>query len=148
NFPLEPSSENIFYGQDVYFLGFPYSLRGHGGEINREFPLPLVKKAIVSMMPSRENGSDSFYLDGHNNPGFSGSPVIFCNPSEPPSDNNPYKVAAIISGNRINEESVYDENKKRTHLTYKYNTGIIIAHDINHALNIIKANPDGYEIQN
>ncbi len=79
SFPLEPSSANLSYGQDVYFLGFPYSLSGDVGELNREFPLPLVKKAIVSMMLPGENGLESLYLDGHGNPGFSGGPVVFCN---------------------------------------------------------------------
>jgi hypothetical protein len=35
--------------------------------MNRNFPLPFVKKALLSAMA---NGY--YYLDGHNNPGFSG----------------------------------------------------------------------------
>lgn len=148
NLPMEPSLNGIIYGQDVYFLGFPYSLGITGGGINRDFPLPLVKKAIISMIPSGEDEIQIFYLDGHNNPGFSGGLVVFCTPYQPPSIDNPYKVAGVITGNRTMYEPVYDEQKKRTHLTHKYNTGIIIAHSINYALDIINANPDGYEIQN
>lgn len=148
SFPMEPSLKDIIYGQDVYFVGFPYSLGGNGGKINRDFPLPLVKKAIISMIPSGEDEPDILYLDGHNNPGFSGAPVVFCTPYQPPSVNNPYKVAGVIIGNKTVYEPVYDESQKRTHLTHKYNTGIIMAHSINYALDIINDNPDGFEIQN
>jgi len=41
-FELEPTSGGMIYGQDVYFLGFPYGMAGQVGELNRDFPLPFV----------------------------------------------------------------------------------------------------------
>ena len=46
---MEPSTKGMQYGQDTYFLGFPYRLQDEkSGKINRNFPIPLVKKATLS----------------------------------------------------------------------------------------------------
>jgi hypothetical protein len=144
---LEASVANISWGQDVYFLGFPYGLRGEVGKFNNEFPFAFVKKAIVSMMCFDDDEViNKLYLDGHNNPGFSGAPVVISNIGQPPSEDNPYRLIAVISGMRYEYEPVYDELQSKTHLTYRYNTGIILAYPINHALAVIDSNPDGCEI--
>lgn len=91
-FPLEPTSQGLVYGQDVYFLGFPYGMGEEVGNINRNFPLPFVKKAIVSCLQTKENGGKIVYLDGHNNPGFSGGPVVFRE-----TNTIDYKVMSVIS---------------------------------------------------
>jgi Trypsin-like peptidase domain len=142
--PLQPTMANLVWGQDAYFLGFPYGLSAEVGEINRDFPMPFVKKCVVSLITQFEQGEPQvIYLDGYKNPGFSGAPVICCNPPMPTSDSNPYKVVAVIKGFRVESEPVYDEISKKTHLTYRSNTGIIISYSINHALDIIRADPDG-----
>jgi hypothetical protein len=133
--PLEPSPDGIFYGQDVYFLGFPYNilspyLLGTGG-----FPLPFAKKAILSCFDR-----DLVLLDGHNNPGFSGGPVVFAE-----TNHRDFKVAAVISGFQAVEEPVYASGQP-TPLVYRYNTGIIVAYSIGHAVSLIQANPAGYQL--
>lgn len=135
---LEPTSEGIIYGQDTYFLGFPYKIQDDKSSINnRNFPLPLVKKAILSGMISDETGK-YLLLDGINNPGFSGGPVIFNRPNEIGN----FKVAGIISGYRFSNEPVYN-NGEETVLSVKVNTGIIIAYNISYAIDLIKLNPIG-----
>lgn len=134
---LESSMDGIIYGQDVYFLGFPYGMVTDAGVINNDFPMPFVKKAIVSNITSTSSKTELIFLDGHNNPGFSGGPVIFVDQS-----NKKQKVAAIISGYRFKEEPIY-QNGQEVNLTYKYNTGLIITHDIKNAIDLIKANPIG-----
>lgn len=72
---LELSGGHMIIGQDVYFIGFPYFgglLEYASPELNNGFPIPLVKKACLSGFVGEVQ-----YLDGHNNPGFSGGPVIF-----------------------------------------------------------------------
>ncbi|ARN84781.1 S1 family peptidase [Candidatus Nucleicultrix amoebiphila] len=140
NFLLEASSANMGYGQDVYFLGFPYGMQGNIGKLNRDFPLPFVKKAIVSCMQFLEDGTQIFYLDGHNNPGFSGGPIIFKEYNK--SD---FKVASVISGYKSTEESIF-QGENEVPLVYKYNTGIIISYGIKHAVDIITSNPIGYKL--
>lgn len=140
-FPLEPTSVGIELGQDIYFLGFPYGHMSDLTEMNRGFPMPLIKKGVLSGI-TKKDGNELLFLDGHNNPGFSGGPVIFSKPLA----RSEYKVAGVIRGYVRRDEPIYDEDKKLTALTYQYNTGIIIADDIKNAVDIIHANPDGWQI--
>lgn len=139
-FPLEPTSAGIGYGQDVYFLGFPYGMRGEVGPMNRDFPFPFVKKAIVSCIYFQD-GMQIIYLDGHNNPGFSGGPVIFKK-----HNSNDYKVASVISGYKSAEEPIY-QNGSPIPLELRANTGIVISYGIKHAVDLIEDNPIGFELQ-
>ena len=70
--PLEASSMGMIYGQDVFFLGFPYGIVGKVAFTANGYPLPFVKRATLSLIKD-----DVYFLDGHNNPGFSGGPVVF-----------------------------------------------------------------------
>ena len=138
---MEPNSDGIIYGQDTYFLGFPYRLQDEkGSQINRNFPIPLVKKATLSCITSDDTGK-YFLLDGINNPGFSGGPVVFKEPNK-----QDFKVAAIISGYRFSEEPTYHKNQE-TPISVRANTGIIIAYTIENAIGLIKANPLGKVIK-
>ncbi|MBI5455199.1 MAG: trypsin-like peptidase domain-containing protein [Deltaproteobacteria bacterium] len=139
-YDLQPTMAGLVWGQDVYFLGFPYGMSGEMGEFNRAFPLPFVKKAIVSCVNFKK-GSIVCYLDGHNNPGFSGGPVVFKEPNK-----NNYKVASVISGFRYEMEPIYDKENNAMSLGYKYNTGIIVSYGIKHAIDLIIKNPIGYKI--
>jgi S1-C subfamily serine protease len=130
--PVVASSDGCAYGQDVYFLGFPYGalsgvVFGQSGH-----PLPLVKKAILSSF-----AGNLYLLDGHNNPGFSGGPVVFGRGGSLPN-----AVAAVISGYRFSPEPVL-LNDTDTGLTYRYNTGIIYSYKIETALELIRSNPIG-----
>lgn len=140
NLLLNPTVEKITYGQDLYFLGFPFGLKSEVGELNREFPLPLVKKGIVSAIIFDQPGK-YLLIDGHNNPGFSGGPVVF-----KPNGNNDFSVCAVISAYRYNVESTY-LNDTPTQLQVKANTGIVIAYTIDNAIDLIKLNPNGKTIQ-
>lgn len=57
---------------DVSFLGFPL---GNLGTVFLGIKFPLVKKAVVSGWV-KHNGIELLLLDGHNNLGFSGGPVV------------------------------------------------------------------------
>ena len=154
--PLIPTADGIVYSQDVYFLGFPYGLRFEVG-INNGFPLPLVKRGIVSAILNEENGSDKqliLLLDGHNNIGFSGGPVVFRNDNNPKSD---LQVAAVISGYGQEYAPVFAGREKdvisieignggRRQMRVPINTGIIISYSISHALDAINNNPIGLPI--
>jgi S1-C subfamily serine protease len=134
--PVSPTMDGLIYGQDVFFLGFPYDISpnllfGGGG-----FPTPYVRKAIVA-------GTDreSLILDGHNNPGFSGGPVCFLRPNE-----RDVRIAAVISAFQAVPEPVYDQKGNPTMLSYLYNTGLVVAHNIQHAIEIIESNPIGFQL--
>lgn len=137
DYTLKPDMGGIVLGQEAFFLGFPYGLFGHGGELNCNYPLPFVKRATVSSLSVSENGAAIIFLDGHNNPGFSGGPVLF-----KVQEHGELKVAAVVSGYRIANESVY-QGEQELPLTYRYNTGIVISYGIRHAVALVTTNPIG-----
>ena len=130
--PLPATTAGIVYGQDLYFLGFPYGYYTDIGETNRGFPLPLVKEGILSNMSTKEN--PYLLIDGHNNLGFSGGPVIFKK-----SGSNDFSVAGVVTG-------FYKEHDEKDEILENTNSGIIEAPDIKYALDLIKLNPIGTEI--
>lgn len=137
--PLNPTAEGLSVSDNVYFLGFPYGMHTDVKELNANFPVPFVKRATVSSMTTIEGGGFVHFLDGYNNPGFSGGPVVFMT-----SGDNP-QVVSVISGFRFAQEPVFKDGQP-TDLTYRYNTGIIIAYDILHVRDLIESNPIGFDL--
>ena len=137
--PLRLTMAGLVLAEDVYFLGFPFGLIAEvKTELNADFPFPLVKKAIVSAV-----GFDGapMLLDGHNNAGFSGGPVARR------GTNKEQTVIGVVSGYRYDRQKVRDKYGKETAFTYDTNTGIIIAHNIKHALTLIERNPIGIAVK-
>lgn len=141
-YKMDPTAAHLQYGQDVYFLGFPYFDGKELSKMNRGFPFPFVKKAIISNMGDIGiDKSSIFYLDGHNNEGFSGGPVVFKK-----IGGRDYQVGAVISGYRFKTDPILYKEKEETGLEYKSNTGVIISYAIKCATDIIKTNPIGLQV--
>ena len=122
---LFASSDGAVFSQDAYFLGFPYGL----GLQTSGISYPFVKKAIVSAFERDLNGVTLWFLDGINNPGFSGGPVVFNR-----SGTKDWHVAAVVSGYRTERVAVVGGVGE-----VSTNTGIIVAYDISHAVDSIDA---------
>ncbi len=118
--PTLPIKINIAVGQVIFFLGFPSfdnnSFRTFDTTIGT---LPLLKTGIFSGF-SNETGTLKYYIDGHNNPGFSGGPVIAFN-----SDLQKTAIIGIISCYYFEQKYLqpYDENGFKFHI--QENSGII-----------------------
>ena len=124
----------MIYGQEVYFLGFPYGLEGDYPGLNSGFPLPYIKRALVSMLCGP--GHTDMVLDAINNEGFSGGPVVFQESAEI------WKIAAVISGFKNQRSPVYKSGTNDlTDLEHEYNSGLIYACPIDVAIRIIDSNP-------
>jgi len=130
--PLEPAMKGMIFGQDAFFLGFPYNDLSRYAFGRDGFPLPFVKKAILSCFDG-----GLMYLDGHNNPGFSGGPVVYV-----PAGERDFRVAGVVSGYRFEAKPVMS-GPLATGLVHHENTGIVIAHSVDHAVDLIRANPIG-----
>jgi len=148
-FPLEASTEGMVFGRQVYFLGFPFGWDGGAEDINRDFPMPSVKagflSAITGTRPSR------IYVDGHNNKGFSGGPLVFVPDGKP---QNEFRLAGIVSnyptpiGEPIVDERgnhILDETGKPA-AYFRENPGFVVATNIKHAVELIEENPTGFEL--
>jgi len=138
NLPVDPSTASMIYGQDVFFLGFPLGLYGDHPTVLDGYPVPYVKKATLSMIGSA--AKPNIILDGINNKGFSGGPVAFHSPGS-----QDWKIAGAISGYLFLPVPVFN-GATPTSLHHQENTGLIEVAPINHALELIEANPIGLAI--
>lgn len=124
--PADP--EHFFLSQDAYFLGYPYGLSVQVvGEV-----YPFVKKGIISGY-QMGGATDFVALDGINNPGFSGGPIVIKRLNTPEED---WRVLAVVHGFRYDNVPV-DGGKG----TVKTNTGIVVGYGIRHAIEAIDAWP-------
>jgi Trypsin-like peptidase domain len=130
---LPTTCAEIILSQNVYFLGFPFGLSGNTEKINNHFPLPFVKCGILSALLTEQNGNLIFLVDGHNNKGFSGGPLVYYKNGNPALE---LRVCGVISAYKSEEKQVM-HNGVNTGLTVGENTGIVVAHDIKNALNLI-----------
>ena len=139
-FPLPTGSKGAILGQEMMFLGFPGVYDpSMGFSLHHGYPMPLVKYARLSSLPTTDH---PMWLDGHNNRGFSGSPLCFS-----PGKANELFVAGVVSAYQPSVEPVIFPGGKETGLYLRENTGLMHAWDIRHCLDLINLNPVGFEIQ-
>ena len=126
---LPATSEGLIWSQQLFFLGFPYGLATESADTR----LAFVKSGILSARSEVEDAK-LIYIDGFNNPGFSGGPVVFCRDG----DNQRPQIAGVISGYRFEHLPVYQGDAEVPAITARVNTGIVIATDIWHAIQAIE----------
>ncbi|MGH9469614.1 MAG: S1 family peptidase [Terriglobia bacterium] len=126
-YPIRATMKGTMLGGKVYFFGYPYGLTTI---VNSDgYPLPLVKHGIVSGFGG--NGG-ILYVDGFNNPGFSGGPIVTYEhfPGVP-------TVVAVIHGYLgTHEQAQLGHNI--TPLTVAINTGILVGYSIDYAIDAIE----------
>lgn len=143
-FPLEPSSGGMTLGQQVYFLGYPYGL-GTSTSV-ADLPgfgeIPFLKSGIVSALDDRDPEANLLYLDGQDNPGFSGGPIVFWH-----SGSASFRVAGVVRGYQNEALPVLKKKKlddpeatAYNDLYTRANSGIVIGYDIRHIVEAIRAN--------
>ncbi|MHA8088007.1 S1 family peptidase [Aquirufa sp. Wall-65K1] len=124
------TSSSFHIGQECIFLGFPlYDFLRSSTSIG---DVALVKKAIVSGRLSKDKVI-TILLDGHNNPGFSGGPIITHNGLV-----SEQFLIGVISGYYLqgNSNKVLIEEKEIEILT-NTNSGIIITYPSEYIIEII-----------
>jgi hypothetical protein len=128
--PITLGIKGAFLSQKVFFIGFPFSLSINGRAVNNGFPLPLVKHGIISAIAVGDG--EPFLVDGINNPGFSGGPVVIANNPESP------RIIGVISGYRTEQQPVSYEGQEVAALSARSNTGLLVAFEIEYALRAIE----------
>lgn len=134
--PIRATYGGLTLAEDLYFLGFPYGLSLPGVLQQSGFPFPFVKRGICSAF-GKVNNVDYVFLDGHNNAGFSGGPIVRCCPGA-----NPPTIVGVVSGFRHQDEPIIKEGKPTDYM-YRANTGIIVGVAISHVLQAISKRPIG-----
>jgi len=163
SFPLEPTVASLKFGQDTYFLGFPY---GQEGEVYPDpdgYPIPFIRKGIFM-----SDDALRIYLDGYNNFGFSGAPIVFRDMDK--MSEWVFKVAGVVSGFHPentptlverplapgDDVKKLDPSRIVTHdggtfvlveekppRWVQLNSGIVIGFNIKNAVDLIKEHPIG-----
>lgn len=122
----------VSLGDRGFFLGFPMGIHSIDlGGINNGFPIPLVKSAGLSGVQSI-NGVYRILLDGHNNPGFSGGPILFKNRFA--LSDTKYYLTGVITAYINQTDSIETPAGK---IGYNGNSGIIVAFGAKHIFEII-----------
>ena len=138
--PLEPNAADLTYGQQSYFLGFPFGWNSGGEDINHGWPLPFVKAGIIGAM-SLSSPVKIICIDAHVNEGFSGGPVVF----SPPGRQNVLRVAGVVVGYPKCFQPVVDDHEN-PFARAEENPGIVVAIGIQHVVALIEANPIGFAL--
>lgn len=159
-FDLPADSRGTLLGQEVLFVGFPYG----DAALNTNTPygdIGFIRRATLSAH-EKKDGWSRLYLDGRNNAGFSGGPIVYRDMNR--SDYH-FKVAGVISGYRsditevmrpepIEPSKITTEDRAKnlildladgTHFkllpTGNYvsgNTGIVVGYSIESAVDLIR----------
>jgi S1-C subfamily serine protease len=146
---VEIGFSQVRLGQDVYFLGFPFGLGSR--TMSGPAMIPFVKKGIFSAIDSRDEAGRVIYVDGHNNPGFSGGPIIFANFDK----NRALQIGGVIAGYRHQPSRVVEmleipsaeqeKNEKKIPVVLE-NTGIVVGFVIDEIIKGIRASPIGFPL--
>jgi hypothetical protein len=150
SFQLHTTMNDLVYGQEVSILGYPFGWRSGGEEINRGVPLPFVKSGIVSAIDSGE--VTRIFLDVHGNQGFSGGPVLYAPAGK---SKNELRVAGVVSFYPVPQLLPLIDRTGTTitdadgnPIAYvRENPGFVVAIAIRHAIDLIDANPIGYQLE-
>jgi hypothetical protein len=145
---LPTTSAGVMLGGDCEFLGFPYGggWRATWKDAGRSW-MPYTKHCTISAMASGEPGEPKVWvLDGINNAGFSGGPVVSRTGAE-------QQIFGVLSGYHLEPTEVISSisTKKRKeaksrpgrHLSVNLNSGFIIVYDISSVIDAIHKNPIG-----
>lgn len=132
-----PVAETFYVSQEVFFLGFPHGKHIHIGAMNNDWPMPFIKRGIISGM--NNGGKPSVvYLDGINNPGFSGGPVVAQN-----AQTRTLEVISVVSSYHMVRDQVLSDGIPHPTLEIEVNTGIVETFGVMHVREIARANPIG-----
>ncbi len=120
--PIKFDLSGVITGTWAYFLGFPRGLRTRAPKsINNGYPLPFVKAGLVSSIDFESHGYSRIYLDGHNNKGFSGGPIVWAPP------NNPNDLRIIGTNVCYVTEHPTSKETAEEVVDYQTNAGIVVA---------------------
>ena len=130
-FTIKPIGDagGVTMGQQVWFLGYPFE--GIGTRSNG-VTFPFMKRGTMSAIDGTNPDAVVLYIDGFNNPGFSGGPIIYWSFSK-----QAYEVLGVVKGYRFDtaKEVV---NGQQIDSKVLVNSGILIGYSIKHALQAIE----------
>jgi S1-C subfamily serine protease len=139
-----PYPYTFAFGLEVYFLGFPYGLYTSFGA-EGGMGVALIKHAYISakvscaaLIPGAPKEEEFILLDGMNNPGFSGGPVVAPDLFSTYTNIREQKLIGVIMGFRPDSSPVQVGGNALPNASVATNSGIIIAVPIDRAVELIR----------
>ena len=125
----EGSTGGATMGQQVWFLGYPFieglSSQGQGWEA------PFIKRGTMSAIVSTDPKAVILYIDGFNNHGFSGGPIVYWDFTD-----RRYKIIGVVQGFK-NDSAIALIDGKQVDTNILVNSGILVGYSIAHAIEAI-----------
>jgi S1-C subfamily serine protease len=118
-----------YMGQQVFFLGYPFGIASRFQNSN---VAPFIKRGTLSAIDAKNPDAVVIYVDGFNNPGFSGGPILYWD-----LDKHIFHILGVIQGYKEDSAKVLI-NGQHVNTQLLVNTGILVGYDIKHALKAIK----------
>jgi hypothetical protein len=115
-------------GQQVWFLGYPYLLSSHFS--GKRYP--FIKRGTMSAIDASRPEAVVIYIDGFNNPGFSGGPIVYWDFSK-----HAYGILGVVKGYKP-ETAKAMINGQEVDTQLLVNSGILVGYSIQHAMKAIE----------
>jgi len=119
---------SVTFGQQVWFLGYPYGL----GTQFSNAEIPFIKRGTMSAIDASNHDAILFYIDGFNNPGFSGGPIIYWDFNE-----HVIKILGVVMGYQKESAKVM-VNGIEHDTAIMVNSGILVGYSIKHVFDAIE----------
>lgn len=91
--PLALSPGKLYFGQELFFVGFPFGWSMQFSTLSPN-PIAIVKRGILSAN-IEQDGARLMLIDGYNNFGFSGGPIVYHEVGKSGYD---LSVTGVVSG--------------------------------------------------
>jgi S1-C subfamily serine protease len=124
----DPKS-GVTLGQQVWFLGYPFGISSRFKDGTR---MPFIKRGTMSAIDGTNQDAIVIYIDGFNNPGFSGGPIIYWDFSK-----HTYSILGVVKG-YTEESAKVLINGQHVDTQILVNTGILVAYSMEHAMKAIE----------
>jgi len=85
-------TDGVTFGQQLWFIGYPFGLRSLLNA-DKGTAFPFMKRGTMSAVDSSNPDAVVLYIDGFNNPGFSGGPIVFWN-----FTSHVYQILGVVKG--------------------------------------------------
>jgi S1-C subfamily serine protease len=130
------TTAGVTLGQQVWFIGYPFGMSSVPAKGSTITELPFMKRGSMSAVDASNPEAVVYYIDGFNNPGFSGGPVLYWE-----FTTHVYKILAVVKGYRPDTAKILI-NGRPVETDILVNSGILVSYSIQHAIDAIEKNLD------
>lgn len=131
---LLTNDSSMTFGQRVWFLGYPYQIGSQfASESKWGGGSPFIKGGTLSAIDAHDQNAMVTYIDGFNNPGFSGGPIVFWD-----FKLRKYEIIAVVKGYKP-EAAKIEVNGQPVDTQLMVNSGILIGYSSVHVNETIAA---------